>query len=173
MPSRTRFSALRRSCLVLACAGVTQPWPVLAQNPPSALMQPLTRASSRQQFMVTLVPPDVPVVINQMQNWTVRVTQANGKPLEQASFRIEGGMPQHNHGLPTRPQVTQNLGHGSFLLEGMRFNMPGAWELTLFIQSGKLKDSVNFQLMIELPPAPGVPATHASMPMTADGKERK
>ena len=34
-------------------------------------------------------------------------------------------MPEHNHGFPTAPRVTENLGEGDYLLEGMRFNMGG------------------------------------------------
>ncbi|WP_338845546.1 FixH family protein [Massilia sp. W12] len=126
-----------------------------------ARLQPLTRASSRQVYMVTLIPPPEGVAINRMHSWQVRLSNAEGKPVEKATFRIDGGMPQHNHGLPTRPQVTQNRGHGIYLLEGMRFNMPGWWELTLHIESEKQKDRVNFQILIDLPPAPGAAPAQA------------
>lgn len=36
-------------------------------------------------------------------------------------------MSQHGHGLPTRPQVTQNLGNGDYLVEGTKFQMGGWW----------------------------------------------
>ena len=40
---------------------------------------------------------------------------------------VDGGMPQHGHGLPTKPRVTRALGNGDHLVEGMKFNMGGWW----------------------------------------------
>ena len=56
-------------------------------------------------------------------------------------------MPQHNHGLPTAPEVTRYLGEGRYLVEGLRFHMPGWWELRLDISVGDARDSVTFNLM--------------------------
>ncbi|MDP4593950.1 MAG: hypothetical protein NWT00_05195 [Beijerinckiaceae bacterium] len=36
----------------------------------------------------------------------------------------------------TQPQVKTNLGNGKYLIEGLRFNMTGAWLLDLEISSG-------------------------------------
>ena len=55
-------------------------------------------------------------------------------------------MPQHGHGLPTRPRVTRNLGDGVYEIEGVRFNMGGWWELKLAIDSAAGADSVTFNL---------------------------
>ena len=39
-------------------------------------------------------------------------------------------MPQeHDHGLPTRPRVTEELGDGDYRLDGLRFHMGGYWEI--------------------------------------------
>ena len=40
-------------------------------------------------------------------------------------------MPQHGHGLPTRPRVTRSLGEGIYEIEGVRFNMGGWWGIKL------------------------------------------
>src|SRR4249920_3274177 len=32
----------------------------------------------------------------------------------------DGGMPQHGHGLPTRPVVSRELADGTYLMEGMK-----------------------------------------------------
>jgi hypothetical protein len=55
-------------------------------------------------------------------------------------------MPQHGHGLPTRPRVTRNAGDGVYDIEGVRFNMRGWWELTLSIQTAAGADRVTFNL---------------------------
>lgn len=88
------------------------------------------------------------VTINNMHAWTVRIRGVDGKPVENAKVHVTGGMPMHGHGLPTAPQVTEYLGDGSYLLEGVRFNMAGWWEVTLAIDSGHQQDTVTFNLLL-------------------------
>ena len=45
-------------------------------------------------------------------------------------LKVDGDMPQHGHGLPTRPRVTRNLGNGDYQIEGVKFQMGGATPLT-------------------------------------------
>jgi hypothetical protein len=58
-------------------------------------------------------------------------------------------MPQHGHGLPTSPQVTQNLGNGDYLVEGMKFQMPGWWEVRFSISAGAQTDTITFNLTLQ------------------------
>ena len=55
-------------------------------------------------------------------------------------------MPQHGHGLPTRPRVTRSLGDGIYEIEGVRFNMGGWWEFKLAITAPTGSDVVTFNL---------------------------
>ena len=64
------------------------------------------------------------------------------------TITIDGGMPEHGHGLPTRPRVTKDLGNGSFEISGVRFNMGGWWELKLTIQTPAGTDTVTFNLSV-------------------------
>lgn len=57
-------------------------------------------------------------------------------------------MPQHGHGLPTAPAVIEALGDGRFLIEGMKFNMPGWWVLDLVIDGPDGHDTVTFNLVL-------------------------
>jgi hypothetical protein len=57
-------------------------------------------------------------------------------------------MPVHNHGLPTQPRVTTELGDGDYRLEGMRFHMQGPWEITLTITVGGSTDTVVIALTL-------------------------
>lgn len=75
-----------------------------------------------------------PVPLNQMHSWVITLRSAAGQPLESASILVEGGMPAHDHGLATRPQVTSALGNGRYLLEGVRFHMAGEWLLQLQVE---------------------------------------
>ena len=115
---------------------------------PSDLNLSLTRATTNNKFVVTLQPPATPAAINQLHSWQVRVASPAGVPIAHARIQIDGGMPQHGHGLPTRPQVTQELPDGTYLIEGMKFSMTGWWEIKLAIDSAGDTDKVTFNTVV-------------------------
>ena len=84
-----------------------------------------------------------------MHEWTVRVTDASGNPVESAEVEIQGGMPEHDHGFPTQPQVTRNLGRGNYLVEGVKFNMGGWWEFTAVIRADGVEDKITFNILLD------------------------
>jgi hypothetical protein len=53
--------------------------------------------------------------------------------------------------MPPRPQVTQEIADGVYLLEGMKFSMPGWWELRLAIESAAGTDSATFNAVVQDP----------------------
>jgi hypothetical protein len=81
-----------------------------------------------------------------MQTVVVIVTDSDGHAVEGATIAVDGGMPQHGHGLPTEPRVTRNLGGGAYEISGVRFNMGGWWEFSLDITSSAGSDKVTFNL---------------------------
>jgi hypothetical protein len=65
-------------------------------------------------------------------------------------------MPQHGHGFPTQPRATRELEKGRYLLEGMKFSMPGWWEIKLKVDAAAGHDEVTFNTVIaprSMPPA--------------------
>lgn len=90
-----------------------------------------------------------PLAINRLHRWTVTLTDRDGNPVVSADIEVTGGMPEHNHGLPTVPQVTGELGDGRYVLEGMRFHMQGYWELVFAIDSALGKDTVIVDITID------------------------
>jgi YtkA-like len=120
---------------------------------PDNLDVSLTRPSVANTYIVTLQPPATPAAINQLHAWQLRVASATGAPIAQARIKVDGGMPQHGHGLPTRPQVTQELADGTYLIEGMKFSMTGWWEIKLAIDSPEGADKVTFNTVVSLPGA--------------------
>ncbi len=107
------------------------------------------QATENGLFIVSAVSQLDPVVINETHSWVIHIETADENPVISADISIEGGMPAHNHGFPTAPRVTENLGDGDYLLEGMRFNMGGVWVLTLEISSGGQTDSVTFEFELK------------------------
>ena len=67
------------------------------------------RGSANGMYSATLDPVQS-IRVRRMQTMRVIVTDANGAPVEDARITVDGGMPQHGHGLPTQPRVTRYLG---------------------------------------------------------------
>jgi hypothetical protein len=88
------------------------------------------------------------VPLSQIHSWTLRVETPNGEPVEDAVVRVDGGMPQHGHGLPTSPQVTEYLGDGEYRVEGMKFQMRGWWEVRFLISEPGQSDAITFNLTL-------------------------
>ena len=103
------------------------------------------RASAGGRYVASL-EPGKPLRPRQMQTVRVVVRDADGRAIDEAQISIDGGMPQHGHGLPTRPRVTRSLGDGVYEIEGVRFNMGGWWEFKLAIAGFSGADTVTFNL---------------------------
>ena len=86
-----------------------------------------------------------PLPLNQIHRWVLHIKNKDGQPVENAIVLIDGGMPAHNHGLPTQPVATE-IGNGDYLVEGMKFSMTGMWEIWFHIQSNTVTDKVKFVL---------------------------
>ena len=117
--------------------------------PPTNLDVSLKHPTDAGKFVVTLQPPQTAPAINQIHSWTIRVATPAGVPVEGAHIVVDGGMPQHGHGLPTRPRITKELPNGDYLMEGMKFSMTGWWEIKLAIDAGGVADKVTFNQVIE------------------------
>ncbi len=117
-----------------------------AQASPEQPATEASRLSDEQHFAVRFTSHLDPIAINTMHAWMLHIQDRSGKPVTDATVEVEGGMPDHDHGLPTRPRVTQNLGGGDYLLEGMKFHMGGWWQVTLVIRQGEISDRVTFDL---------------------------
>lgn len=94
------------------------------------------------------VQTDAPLVTRRLQTVRLVVTDSAGTGIDGATIRVGGGMPQHGHGLPTQPRVTRSLGNGAYVVEGLRFNMGGWWELRFAIVTPAGRDSVTFNLSL-------------------------
>jgi YtkA-like len=84
------------------------------------------------------------IPIGRMQSWTLHIETPAGVPVDSAAIVVDGGMPQHGHGLPTRPQVTQSLGNGDHKVDGLKFSMGGWWRMIFIVRAGVSVDTVVF-----------------------------
>jgi hypothetical protein len=116
---------------------------------PAGLDVSTTRLSDQGLFQITYLPDRTPIPINQLHTWTLHIETADGEPIEDATILVDGDMPQHGHGLPTQPVVTQVLGDGNYLLEGLKFQMGGWWVMEFAIQHSDKSDVVQFNMLLE------------------------
>ena len=105
------------------------------------------RTSAGGRYVATLEPAR-PLHPRQMQTVRVTVRDAEGRAIDEAQISVDGGMPQHGHGLPTSPRVTRALGNGDHLIEGVKFNMGGWWVVRFAITSSAGADTVTFNLAL-------------------------
>lgn len=130
------------SALVMAAA--TPPAsPVVVASPAAT-----TRWSTKHLFKVGYTSSPAPVPLLAVHSWTVTILDEAGRPVDGATIAVLGGMPAHAHGLPTTPQV-KSLGGGRYLIEGLKFHMPGAWAVGLRIKAGTVIDAVTFDLQLD------------------------
>jgi hypothetical protein len=131
--------------LLLAAGAAGAAW---MMRVPADLDLSLRKATEAGFYIVEIAPEAEPVSVGPLHSWTVTVQGADGTPLGEAHIAVDGGMPQHGHGLPTSPAVTQALGDGRYLIEGMKFNMGGWWEIDLAIEGPAGADAVTFNLVL-------------------------
>jgi hypothetical protein len=86
--------------------------------------------------------------INRIHSWILHIEDESGDVVEGAEIEVEGGMPNHDHGLPTEPRITEDLGDGNYRLEGMRFHMRGYWEVVIQITTNTGTSTVTLPLQL-------------------------
>ena len=143
-PARPALSAalalVLGSVLLSACA--------MLAGPPADLDYARTRVSEGGLYRGTIRPQADPIPQGQLHRWTLHLETADGAPVDSAAIAVDGGMPQHGHGLPTRPRVTRPLGNGDHLVEGMKFNMGGWWVVEFPVRSAAGVDTLVFNLSL-------------------------
>lgn len=65
-------------------------------------------------------------------------------PVKNTEVFINGGMPAHEHGLPTSPKIIWSDEKDSYLIQGLKFSMPGKWSLNFKVNAkdNALKDEI-------------------------------
>ena len=121
---------------------------MLFARAPEDLDYARTRSSEGGLYRATIRPQGDSIPKGRMHSWTLHLESADGAPVDQAMVVVDGGMPQHGHGLPTKPRVTKALGNGDHAVEGMKFNMGGWWVVKFRVSSAAGSDSLVFNLQV-------------------------
>jgi len=142
------FSARSLSALAATAAAALLTGCMMFTRPPADLDYSRTRASEAGRYRATIHPQGDSIPQGKLHRWTVHIETTAGAPVDSGDFSVDGGMPQHGHGLPTKPRVTRPLGHGDHLVEGMKFNMGGWWVVKFRVDAAAGRDSVVFNVKL-------------------------
>jgi hypothetical protein len=149
---RSTLSRSRRSTAYLAAAmlvaGSLLTGCMMLAKPPQDLDYSRSRTSEAGRYRATIKPDGDSIPKGKLQRWTLHLETAAGAPVDSAAIAVDGGMPQHGHGLPTKPRVTRPLGHGDHLVEGMKFNMGGWWVVKFRLDAAPGADSLVFNVKL-------------------------
>ncbi|MBU0729341.1 MAG: FixH family protein [Proteobacteria bacterium] len=86
------------------------------------------------------------IPLNKIHSWTLKIHDRSGKPVSDVKIKITGDMPEHGHGMPTKPQATMETEPGVYIIEGMKFTMPGWWAVNFYLDTPQGTDAVTFNL---------------------------
>ncbi|TJV44072.1 MAG: auxin-binding protein [Mesorhizobium sp.] len=129
---------------ILAVVYLTAPHSALPAGPDVSR----TRNSDNGLFTASFSPERGVVRQGDLESWLLTLKTKAGAPVEGAAIAISGGMPLHNHGLPTSPQATDYLGDGRYRIEGVKFTMSGWWQLHFAISATAGSDTVLFNVVL-------------------------
>ena len=117
-------------------------------RPPKDLDYSRTRTSEGGLYRATILPQGDSIPQGKLHRWTLHLETAAGAPVDSGAIKVDGGMPQHGHGLPTKPRVTRPLGNGDHVVEGMKFNMGGWWIVKFRVDAAAGQDSLVFNVKL-------------------------
>jgi hypothetical protein len=146
---RVRMPAARYGVVAIVVVVVVAAWFLLAGRhaPPEGLDLARVKSTEQDLYQVSIEPESGPVKQGPLHSWIAAVKSANGTPIVDATVAVDGGMPDHGHGLPTAPKAS-HIGDGHYRIDGIRFNMGGWWELRLTINGPAGTDAVVFNIML-------------------------
>jgi len=89
------------------------------------------------------------IPIGDFHSWKLHIEDnESGETVNRALIAINGDMPRHGHGLPSNPEAAF-LGNGNYRLDGLKFHMPGWWQLVLTISTADKYDRAVFNFILE------------------------
>lgn len=107
-----------------------------------------SKNSAKGLYALSIAPEAGEPRQGELHAWVVTVNTRQGAPVEGAAISVGGGMPEHAHGLPTSPEATVYLGDGRYRIEGVKFSMPGWWQLKLGVSAPAGADEATFNLVL-------------------------
>lgn len=106
-----------------------------AQNIPEGLDLHPMQLSADGRYFAYVESANGSVRLNEIHEWHLWLTDLEGRPVPGATIEVQGDMPGHVHGMPTRPRVVAKRADGRYVIQGMKFQMSGWWVMTFSAKS--------------------------------------
>lgn len=96
------------------------------------------RTTEAGRYTVEWTSSPSPLPLNTLFEIHTTVRDAKtGAPVEDATVTVDATMPQHGHGMVTKPEADPGVCEpapcrhpgGAYIMRGMKFHMPGEWTL--------------------------------------------
>ena len=126
----------------------------IAPLPPAPLSAaaalPPSICSNGATFRVDVVAAPAPLPLGQLFDLEVRLADGceGTRALDGVTLRADGVMPGHGHGMNTQTRVSP-LGDGRYAVSGLRFHMPGEWEVHFDVIRGKTLERAQAAVTVE------------------------
>ena len=105
--------------------------------------------SNAGSYVVHYRPAPDPIPDNEPFGLEVWVLDDAGEaPQAGVELEVDAGMPAHGHGMNRVPRVEPS-GEGHFLVTGMLFHMPGAWEMYFDVTRGARTERAQVDVVLE------------------------
>ena len=118
-------------------------------NTSARSLLPSTVLSASGKNTVKLEPIERPIPVGSLHQWRlIIIDRKTGDPAQISQIAFDGGMPAHGHGLPTIPQAATYEAESGWLIEGVKFNMSGLWELKVRFQTPDLWDTATIKVAV-------------------------
>ena len=126
----------------------THPFKKVRQTRPGEINVTNDLFSEGGSLRLTYYLEDESVPLNKIHSWKLLVEDKNGLPINNAEIVVSPDMPEHLHGMLTTAEIHELEEPGMYRVDGMKFHMPGWWEVTLDVSTPKTRDLVRFQLVV-------------------------
>ena len=97
------------------------------------------------QFVLMNAQPAPPAKGNN--TWTLKLLDATGAPIQNATFAIKTWMPMMRHGSSIAPRQAANA-DGTYSISNLYLIMDGIWQVTFTAQSGSMKDTAMYTFCV-------------------------
>lgn len=139
--------------VLLGCIG-----PADAPTPSSPVLtaaSPL--ATANKLYTLSWRTDPAPPPLSTLFEIEATLTDAVGAPVTDATVRIDAKMPQHGHGMATKPEDDRGVcdasgacvhAEGRYRTRGMKFHMPGEWTIRFDIEGPLGADHLDVPLRL-------------------------
>jgi YtkA-like len=103
----------------------------------------MTQASENGKFTLQMLNADPAPPAKGDNKWDIKLTDAAGAPLNDATITVKPFMPDHGHGTSIDAVVTPaGSGGGEYSISPVNLWMPGLWQVTLSTDAAGATDDV-------------------------------